>query len=249
MSDNKSVDIRGLFDTYEFPCKLPGSGESLLIRPLTTGQMKKILIYEDETNPAVVEDALDRLISECVITEGFDVNNLYLQDRFFLLLEIRKVSKGSAYNFNFKCPECGFTNVKSFSLDDLEVKEKEDNDQEIKINDKFSLIVDFPTRKDQKTIFDFVSKKKLKGREKEIETATTLYASCIQKINSVEGIVENVPLSDKLFILDNLTSSQFDEFKDWFEKNEFGVSFDVDVECTACDFSDKQSIPLSDFFV
>jgi len=249
MSENKSVDVRSLFDSYEFPCTLPGSGEKLLVRPITTGQMKKILIYEDETDVGIVEEALDKLITECVVTEGFNINKLYLQDRFYLLLEIRKISKGSTYNFNFKCPECKLDNIKSFSLDDLNVKKKQEEiDNIIKINSKFSLVIDFPTREDQKAAFNYVKRKKLKGRQREIEMATTLYACCVKKVISTDGDVNNIPLDDKIYILDNLMSSQFDEFKEWFEKNEFGVDFDVEVSCINCDFTAKQSIPLTDFF-
>ncbi len=250
MSENKAVDIRGLLDTYEFRCTLPGSGEELLIKPLTTGQMKKILAYEDETETHVVENALDKLISDCVVTEGFDIDDLYLQDRFYLLLEIRKVSKGSKYSFNFKCPKCSVDNIADFSLDDLPVTSKPESDNVIEINEKLSFEVDFPTRRDQKDAMNrYKDRTDMSNREKEIEIMTGTFANSIRRVHTKEGILEDVPFEQKTFILDNIPTETFDKFKDWFDVNDFGVKFEAEVGCIHCSFRESTTIPLSGFFV
>ena len=249
MSEVKSVDVRSLVDSYEFPCTLPGSGQELLISPITTGQMKKILIYEDETDPYVIEQALDKLISDCVVGDDFDIDGLYLQDRFFLLIEIRKISKGSNYSFNFKCPKCRIDNVKNFSLDDLPVKKMNVVNNKIKVSDNYSLEVGFPTRADQKLSLDSVNEQKLTGKERDIELVTSVFACCIKKIHTKDTVVDEISLEDRVYILDNLISDKFDVFKGWFEDNDFGVDFELTVSCEHCDFEDKQKIPLSDFFV
>ena len=46
---------------YEFDCTLPGTGQEIKFRPITTGQMKKLLVYEDSTSIQQVEEALDKL--------------------------------------------------------------------------------------------------------------------------------------------------------------------------------------------
>lgn len=249
MSDVKSVDIRGLVDSYEFPCRLPGTGQDLMIRPITTGQMKKILVYEDETDQYLIEDALDNLIKQCVITEDFDMDNIYLQDRFYLLLEIRKVTKGASYSFNFKCPSCKAENVKNFSLDDLPVTPRVDSDSVIEISDRLRFSVDFPTRADQKDAVSRIMKMKLTDREKAVEIVTATFANCIIGIDTPDGILTDVPFDDRVYLLDNITSDKFDLFKSWFNDNDFGVKFELDVKCNHCSFSDKMNIPLSDFFV
>lgn len=249
MSEVKSVDIRSLIDSYEFPCKLPGTDQELLIKPITTGQMKKILAYENETDYFIVEEALDKLVSDCVLTEGFNIDDLYLQDRFFLLLEIRKITKGSSYSFNFKCPKCEVDNLKSFSLDDLVIKDKVVSDYIIKINDGLKLEVDFPTRRNQKDAIIDANERGLKDKEREIEVITSTFAGCIKKAHTKNDVIDEISFSDKIYLLDNITSGKFDEFKSWFEENEFGVDFEILVGCAHCDFEDKQKIPLSDFFV
>ena len=178
MSDNKTVDIKGLLDTYEFPYTMLSDGKQLLIKPITTGQMKKILAYENENDPYVIEEALDKLISDCVITEDFDVSTTYLQERFALLLEIRKVTKGDSYSFNWKCPKCKVENVESVKVSELPVKQYGCENNVIAINDKLSFEVDFPTRADQKDAINRLKGKKLGYREKQVEVQTGTFA-CI----------------------------------------------------------------------
>lgn len=249
MSEIKTVDIRGLIDSYEFPYTLPGSGKELLIKPITTGQMKRILAYEDETDPYKVEEALDRLISDCVINKDFDINGLYLQDRFSLLLEIRRVTKGEEYEFNWRCPKCKTSNVAVVLLSELPVKTLNRDGNVLKINDKLKFEVDFPTRADQKDAVLRASKKNLKLRERQVEVQTGTFANSIKRAHTPEGILDNISYDDKVYILDNITSDIFENFTKWFTEHDFGVDFTKEIGCVGCDNKERVDIPLSDFFV
>ena len=103
MSENKLVSHLNI---YNHIFTIPSSKKVVTYKPISTGQMKRLLIYENNKNPLIIEQVLDDLIIGCVITEGFDIDVLTLQDRFDLLIEIRKQSKGNDYTFNFKCPTC-----------------------------------------------------------------------------------------------------------------------------------------------
>jgi hypothetical protein len=250
MSEVKIVDIKGLLDTYEFPVTLPGSGQELLIKPITTGQMKKVLAYEDENDPFIVEEALDRLISDCVLTPEFDVKNIYLQDRFSLLLEIRKVTKGDSYQFNWHCPKCKVENVANILVSELPVKPfNHESDNVIKINDKLQFEVDFPTRYDQIDSIQRFKPKPLNYRERQVEVKTGTYANSIKKVHTPEGIMENIGFDDKVYILDNISSDVFENFTKWFEDNDFGTEFEEQIQCLSCGNTEKVDIPLTDFFV
>jgi len=249
MSESKFVDIKGLIETYEFPCKLVGSGQELMIKPITTGQMKKILAYEDESDPYVVERALDKLISDCVITEDFNIDDLYLQDRFNLLLELRKVTKGNMYRFTYKCPKCGVENMVSIDLTKLEVVQRPEVDAVIPINDDLKFEVDYPTRGGQKNAVSRSNEKNLSLRERQIDIQTGTLVNCVKLVHTPSGILDNVPFEDKQYILDNIKSDVFDVFTDWFTDNEFGVVFKKDISCVSCMNEKVVDIPLNDFFI
>ena len=144
VESSTKFDLTKYLNVYDFETTLPGSGEVIKFRPMTTGQLKKMLVYENSTNPMVVEKALDELISSSIISEGFNIGNLYLQDRFFLLIEIRKKTKGELYKFNFTCPQCKSQSLQIINLDKLMVKTlPKDVDYNIKLDDNFTINVKF----------------------------------------------------------------------------------------------------------
>jgi hypothetical protein len=249
MSEYKTVDIKGLLDTYEFPFILPGSRESLMIKPITTGQMKKILAYEDETDPYVIEEALDKLISDCVVNPEFNLGTIYLQDRFSLLLEIRKVTKGDTYTFNRKCNKCSVENIENIKISELEVKPLEVADNILTINERLKFEVDFPTRNDQIDSIMRNNDPKLSFRMRQVEVQTGTYANSIKKVHTPDGEHEDIPYKDKVYILENIPSEVFEKFTTWFKDHDFGVQFKQNLICFGCGHKETIEIPLSDFFV
>lgn len=249
MSDVQIVDIKGLLDSYEFPYTLPGSGAQLLIKPITTGQMKKILVYEDESDPFVIEEALDKLITDCVVTPDFNVETLYLQDRFSLLLEIRKISKGDTYQFSWKCPKCKVENMGNVVISQLNVKPFNLTDNVIEINERLKFEVDFPTRADQKDAVNRVKGKPMRYTEKQVEVQTGTFANSVKTVHAGGIKIDTVPFEDKVYILDNIGSEVFDNFTSWFKEHDFGIDFTSKVRCISCEHTEKLDIPLSDFFV
>jgi hypothetical protein len=78
MSENKP-NFLDYVNVYEFECELPGSKQKVKFKPVTTGQIKKLLTYEKETNYVIQEQALDDLISSSVLSEGFNPQmNIYI---------------------------------------------------------------------------------------------------------------------------------------------------------------------------
>jgi len=120
-----SGNFKRYLNMYEWETVLPGSGKTVKYKPITTGQIKRLLLYNDVEDEKVIESALDSLISECVVTEGFNVGDLYLQDRFFLMVEIRNVTKGYKYTFPSKCLACNSQTFQTVDLSKLVVKKLE----------------------------------------------------------------------------------------------------------------------------
>jgi hypothetical protein len=118
------MSFKNYLNVFQFDTALPGSGKELQIKPITTGQMKRLLLYEAAENPEKIEEILDTLINECVVTKDFDVKKCYLQDRFFLLVELRKISKGNSYIYSSVCKntDCNSQFVQQVDLTQLPLK-------------------------------------------------------------------------------------------------------------------------------
>lgn len=247
-----SLNVRQFLNNYEFETILPGSGEVIKFKPMTTGQMKKLLLYEGVENSNTLESALDSLISSCVLTKPFDIKKLYLQDRFYLLVQIRIKTKGETYSFSYKCPKCGQTSVNAVNIEDLKVTKKLEELPLLQISDDLSLRLDHITRGDQLAAEYLVSKKKLSSeKEKQAEQITYTYAQAIKSFISPLEEVSDFPIEEKTFFLDNVEQDKYQEIMQWFEDTDFGIDFTFDMKCIhpQCGFSERVSIPTYAFFV
>lgn len=245
-----SIDLKKLLDTYDFETTLPGSKEVIHFKPITTGVMKKVLVYENEENIETLDNFLDDLISNCTINEEFDINKLYLQDRFFLLVEIRKKSKGNLFKFNYTCPKCKLENIISIDLSKLVVTEIKESTEPVKINDNISLVFKHMTREEQKVAFKSVDDK-LPLNTRLAEIATYSYALSIEKIISGGEEHTDVPIEDKIYMLDSLDQDTYDKILKWFEDNDFGLDFTYKFKCKNPDCKSEEktlNIPITNFF-
>jgi len=257
-------DFKKYLNVYEFETTLPGSGITVKFKPITTGQLKRLLVYENETDPATVEEALDELIGTSVITDEFDVKGIYLQDRFYLLIEIRRKTKGDLYQFEIKCPECGSQSLQTINLTELEMRElPPDVDYNMVLSENISVELRHVTRYDQIAAFAFVDeiKEDLTPIQKAVESAMVLNSIAIKSVTTPEGKDEEVSLEDKKYLLENIPRPMYEKITEWFENNTFGYNFVLDIECRhtkpsgkkgvpskRCGFKQETIIPLENFF-
>lgn len=244
------MSFKQYLNVYEFQTVLPGSGEIIKFKPITTGNLKKLLVYENEDNDIVIENALDELISSSVQNEDFDIKNLFLQDRFFLLLELRKKTKGNMYKFTYTCDKCRSQTVQNIDLDKLPTKgtysESEDN---IQLATDISVKLRHVTRKDQVEAFSHVKEdKKMSPLQRATEMALFTHAAGIKSITTPDGTEEDVSIVDRKYLLENISTGSYDGIKEWYDNNDFGVDFTFKIVCGNCDNDHKFDIPLHNFF-
>lgn len=239
-------DFKNYFNVYEFDYKLPGTGNVVKFKPLTTQKMKKLLQYEDEEDIKVISKILDDLIEECIVSEGFEIDELYIRDRFSLLIEIRKKTKGESYQFQYNCPKCKSQLLKVIDLDSLPVKEKVNDVGIIDVADGVKIEIGHVKRKNEKEAYSNL-KKNLKKKEKDVEYQLNILASSIKSIETPNGKDESLSFEDKKFIIDNTTQSVLDDMAKWFADNDFGIEFKFELGCR-CGFSEERSIPMNQLF-
>jgi len=239
-------NFKDYLNVYEFETVLPGSGETVKFKPIITGQIKKLLTYENSTSEEV-DIALDNLITSSVISEGFDINRLYIQDRFFLLVELRKMSKGSTYQFSAICQKCKSQMIVNVDLKNIEVIPYNVENDTIKLDDNISIKLKHITRGDQKQSFDFI-KKGLSDTQKMAEMMIGSYASSITSITTPEGEDENIDIADKIYFINNLPQGMYEKVTTWSKENDFGLNFSYDTVCRSCGNKKTIDIPLENFF-
>lgn len=120
MSNTSRVAIQ---ETYELPSrgKFPGVPDKVTLRAMSLLDEKRRL-----ASPGM--NGIIELISNCIVSpEGVNVMDMTGFDVDFLMLKLRVVSHGPMYNVEVVCPYCGKVNKIAINLDDIPVKEVEDN--------------------------------------------------------------------------------------------------------------------------
>lgn len=246
---SEQAKFRDLLNVYSFTCKLPGSGEEVEFKPVTTGQLKRLLTYENETNPILQELAIDELINSSVITESFDINEMYIEDRFYFIVQVRKKSKGEVIEFQHDCEKCKSQSLVRINLDDLPViKKNPEENSEVELRNGIKVKLKHITRKDQKQI-DAKSLKGLSDTGLFAEMQILTSAIGIQSVITEEhGEEIDLNLNDRKFLIENIPTGEFEKIRNWYEDNFFGIEFKYNIVCPHCRNEVKIDIPLESAF-
>ncbi len=244
-------DFKKYLNKYEFKTVLPGTGQKLTFKPITTGQMKALLVHEGEQEMGVIEAVLDQLMTECIVTpKNFNVENMYINDRFFFLIELRKYTKGTTYQFEYKCPDCDSQTLQTVDLKNLNVTKlpKKINNL-VELDDDISVVLDFPKRIDQKNAYEILRTYEGTPTESQqtAELGIIVTALTIQSVITPDGEDKNTSIEDRIYLLENITTEMYEKIAKWSTTN-FGVDFFVEIKCKSCGHSHKVDIPPENFF-
>lgn len=247
-----SGNLVQFLNQYVFDYTIKETGKNIQFKPITTGQIKSLLMYENSKDISAVDKMLDELILGCVTSESFDLDELTVQDRFDLLLEIRKKSKGDKYSFTTTCPKCKLESINGVNLSELEVKPyPKDINKVVKLTDTLSVELDFVRRGIQKEAYERASKDKTTSEKKKlIDITACIYALSMKKFITPQGEITDSSLDDKLQLLDALDSDTYDIINKWYSDNDYGIVFRYKVKCSdeECGWEKEREIPITSFF-
>lgn len=246
----KRSKIYDFVNAYEFTCELPGSEEEIKFKPVTTFQLKQLLTYENENNLIIQEQALDDLISSSVLNEDFNIDEMYIDDKMFLLVELRKKSKGEFLEFQLECPKCNSQSINKINLDELDIIPFNPNiNRVVKLSNGVKVYVRNLKRKHQKEIKPNMIKKNW-SETKQLAELQSLHLACaIDKIELPDKTIEeNIKIMDKVYLVDNIPTNEKEKIEEKLEEISFGVDFNYKVKCIHCKYEHETSIPLKNNF-
>jgi T4 bacteriophage base plate protein len=236
-------------NNYEFNAQLPGSKQDIEFRPINTADIKKLLTFEGEQNYAIQEKAIDDLISSAILTEGFKTDNLYIYDRLYLLMEIRKKTKGEMLEYEIKCPECKSQSLNRTDLNTLECKVPENLDNRIVDLGPIKVHLRHMTRGHQRQdIKSNMFPKKASDTQIAYMFQVLFHACAIDKIETPNGIDENIPITDRMYFIENIPMGHMEKIKEVVEDMEFGWKLENKITCMHCGYSSSEKIPIQQNF-
>ncbi len=248
-------DFKDYLNVFEFDCVLPGTGQAVKFKPLTIGNIKQIASYsEDEPTAGTLTNMFDEIFRTSVITEDFDPLEIYLQDRYFLILEIRKKTKGEVVEYNMTCPECKSQSKQKIDFETIPVKPKRDDiDYDVPITEELTIRLKHLLRKEEKEIYDLWDTFKKNNQyenstEADLDLAILLEAQSIEEIITPNGVQDGITILDKKYLLENIPQPLYQKVADWYDEYNFGPEMTIKVKCPHCKFESQQDITNTDFF-
>lgn len=239
-------NLKQYLNVYNFDTELVGSGVKVNYKGLSTNSIKKLLMYEKETDILMEQDILDSIINLAVVDEGFNVEELLISDRYYLFIKIREATKGNIFEYDYKCSECGKESPKTIDISKLVINKPEEFDKELKL-DSLIFEMDYPKRKLQKELISSISKK-LTDNEKRVELGLVDIAAFVTGIKTHDGEVLNVDYKELVDFIGDLPEHEMDKIDEWREKNDFTIDLSTNVKCIDCGNEETVNPPLTNFF-
>jgi hypothetical protein len=247
-------------------CKfdLPGSGESIFFRPFTTKDQKALLKAMEKDDYDLAQEAFDALLNRCVSNDGFNALNLYPKDRESLLIALRKESVKDEYEDSWICrnevgdgdekTECGHENTVELKLSELDFTQLDKGSflKEIPLTDRdCTLVMDMAKRGDEKNVMNHAKKhsKGLKDTSR-TELLHATMASFIQSIKMGEEEVTDLPFTDKVAIIDDLSMADRASVQEYIKELEkYGYEMNIgEHTCEQCGQTTARELDWMYFF-
>tara|TARA_E500000318_G_scaffold70140_1_gene64860 strand:- start:917 stop:1639 length:723 start_codon:yes stop_codon:yes gene_type:complete len=130
--------------TYEL--ELPSNKKKIKYRPFLVREEKILIMALESENTKQISDAIVQVLKDCILTRGIKINELATFDIEYLFLNIRAKSVGETVEVNVTCPDDGETMVPmEIAIDDIKVQKEKEHTNIIKLDDKLSMKLKYPS--------------------------------------------------------------------------------------------------------
>lgn len=236
-------------ETYSLPSRGLVYGESIpdkvTIRAMTTKEEKQRLagigLY-------VIPD----IIKACIVEpDNIDVYNMKLFDINYLMYKIRIVTYGPMYDLTLRCAHCGHIFNTSINLDDLPVKEVEDNFKEPFMTSPLPVskdVIEFKLFSVNDLAHISRESKRMASKFPDYELNPEDIVTLMQKVETVNG--EKLNDIDLRTYLEDMNARDLLVFETEYNKidNNLGLDRQIVEICPNCQEDVSTLIPITDEF-
>ena len=196
--------------TYEMV--IPSSKKKIRYRPFLVKEEKILVIAMESNNIKEIATAVKQVLNNCILTRGIKIEKLSTFDIEYLFLNVRGKSVGETVDIKVTCPDDGETVVDAtVALDDIKLLEDPEHTTEIKLDEKISMKMKYPS------LNEFI-KENFELEKVGFDQSFEMIASCVDIIYNDEETWNSSDFSRKELIafLEQLCSKQFKELEKFF---------------------------------
>ena len=226
-------------NTVLYDLELPSSGKQIEYRPFLVKEEKILLMALEGEDEKEMSKAVKQIITQCVLTEGFNVNKLAMIDLEYLFLNIRGKAVGDISTISFK-HECGEVIKLDIDLTKVEVVQNKNHSDLVQITD------DIMVRLSPPGIDDVIGA----GNTNQIDLVLKIIRNSLLEIIQGEEIfsAQDHTKEELDEFVNSLNSGQFKKLQEYYESLP-KLSQDVEYTCKKCEKTETETLEgLASFF-
>lgn len=196
-----------------FELKQPSTGKILKYRPFLVKEEKILLMAKESGENVDVFNAVKQIVSNCILDEEFDIENVPLFDVEYIFIQLRSKSVDNIVKFQVEDSDDKKIYDLKLDLNEVEVQMPEDqHDGIVKVNDSVGVKLLFPSSK----VID------------DVKDATSVEELTQQMVmHSIEYVFDNENTypwdketkEEKQSFVDSLPIDAYERIQDFFEKS------------------------------
>ena len=198
--------------TPTYDLTVPSTGKNIKFRPFLVKEEKILIIAMESQSDKQIAQAVNDVLSNCILTKGVKVNDLSTFDIEYLFLNIRGKSVGESVDVMITCPDDNETKVPvQINLDDIQIVKNDNHQRDIPLDDNLTMRMKYPA------MGEFV--KNNFSVDMQVDDTFDLVCSCIEQVFSEEESWAASDCTKKELheFLEQLDSGQFKKIEQFFE--------------------------------
>ena len=226
-------------NTVLYDLELPSSGKKVEYRPFLVKEEKILLMALEGKDDREMSRAIKQIITQCVSTEGFNVNKLPMIDLEYLFLNIRGKAVGDISTISFE-HKCGEIIKLDIDLSKVEVVQNKNSSDLVKITD------DIMVRLSPPGIDDVIGA----GDKNQIDLVMEIIRNSLLEIIQGEEIfsAQDHSKAELDEFVNSLNSGQFKKLQDYYESLP-KMKQDIEYTCPKCEKTETETLEgLASFF-
>ena len=226
-------------NTILYDLKLPSSGKQVEYRPFLVREEKILLMALEGEDEKEMSKAIKQIITQCVLTEGFNVNKLAMIDLEYLFLNIRGKAVGDISTISFK-HECGEVIKLDIDLTKVEVIQNKNHSDLVQLTD------DIMVRLSPPSIDDVIGA----GNANQIDLVIKIISTSLLEIIQGKDIfaAQDHTKEELDEFVNSLNSGQFKKLQEYYESLP-KLKQDVEYTCEKCGKTETETLEgLASFF-
>ena len=226
-------------NTVLYDLELPSSGKKIEYRPFLVKEEKILLMALEGKDDREMSKAIKQIITQCVSTEGFNVNKLPMIDLEYLFLNIRGKAVGDISTISFE-HECGEIIKLDIDLTKVKIVKNKNYSDLVKITDDIMIRLTPPG------IDNVIGA----GNKNQIDLVMEIIRDSIVEIIEGEDVfsAQDHTREELEEFLNSLNSGQFKKVQDYYESLP-KMKQDIEYTCKKCGKTETETLEgLASFF-